>query len=80
MMRLTLTAIYYFFDREVLPTCLYFHLQKFPILPGIIANNSITQGPLNIIPLRRIILEYRMPAVLLEAKLISPAEVVELFK
>ncbi|GAA6004116.1 hypothetical protein JCM10207_002434 [Rhodosporidiobolus poonsookiae] len=46
---------------------------------GMANRNYFAPGPMNILPLRRIVIEQRMPPALLEEKILSVEEVVELF-
>ncbi|GAA5983553.1 hypothetical protein JCM5350_000273 [Sporobolomyces pararoseus] len=47
---------------------------------GMANRNYFAPGPMNILPLRRIVIEQRMPPALLEEKILSVEEVVELFE
>ncbi|GAA5974497.1 hypothetical protein JCM11641_002056 [Rhodosporidiobolus odoratus] len=53
--------------------------KKAPVL-GMANRNYFAPGPMNILPLRRIVIEQRMPPALLEEKILSVEEVVELFE
>ncbi|GAA5917930.1 hypothetical protein JCM5296_007001 [Sporobolomyces johnsonii] len=47
---------------------------------GMANRNYFAPGPMNILPLRRIVIEQRMPPALLEEKILTVEEVVELFE
>ncbi|GAA5920439.1 hypothetical protein JCM1841_004552 [Sporobolomyces salmonicolor] len=47
---------------------------------GMANRNYFAPGPMNILPLRRIVIEQRMPPALLEEKIVTVEEVVELFE